>query len=113
MKKRIKKTGEIVKIIVYSNLRGSDRDDTDFVYYIDSKGVEHYESRLNMCLDFEDVEEALNTDIDWEQIRIKAAISALQGFAAAPDRANAHELALWSVCAADALIAELKKGGEK
>ena len=113
MKKKIRTTGEVVNIIVYSNIRGSDRDDTDFVYYIDSKGIEHSENRLNMCLDFEDVEEVLSTDIDWEQIRIKAAISALQGFAAAPDRANAKELALWSVCAADALIAELKKGGEK
>lgn len=59
------------------------------------------------------MEETPSTGIDWEKIRIKAAISTLQGFAAAPDRATAHELALWSICAADALIAELKKGGEK
>ena len=85
----------------------------DFVNYVDSKGRERKNVPLNYYWDFEEVEEVLNTDIDWEQIRIKAAISALQGFAATPDRASAKELALWSVCAADALIAELKKGGEK
>lgn len=115
MKKRIRKTGETVKIIVYSNIRGSDRDDTDFVYYIDSKGVEHYENRLNICMDFEDVVKVPNAHINWEKVRIKAAISALQGFTSNTETARGmdRELAEWSVSAADALIAELKKGGEK
>ena len=114
MKKRLRKTGEIVDVISYYNCYCSERDTTDSVSYIDSKGIEHHNERgLNLWWDFEDVEEAPSAGIDWEQLRIKAAISALQGFAATPDRANAHELALWSVCAADALIAELKKGGEK
>lgn len=54
-------------------------------------------------------------DIDWEQLRIKAAVSALQGFASNPNSTSVtdKELALWSVRAADYLIAELKKGGEK
>ena len=54
-------------------------------------------------------------DIDWEQLRIKAAVSALQGFASNPNSTSVtdKELALWSVRAADYLIAELKEGGEK
>ena len=54
-------------------------------------------------------------DIDWEQLRIKAAVSALQGFASNPNSRSVtdKELALWSVRAADYLIAELKKGGDK
>ena len=56
-------------------------------------------------------------DIDWEQLRIKAAISALQGFASNSHGkcvdADTETLARWSVGAADALIAELKEGGEK
>ena len=54
-------------------------------------------------------------DIDWEQLRIKAAVSALQGFASNPNSTSAtdEELALWSVRAADYLIAELKKGGKQ
>ena len=54
-------------------------------------------------------------DIDWEQLRIKAAVSALQGFASNTNSTSAtdEELAKWSVSCADALIAELKKGGDK
>lgn len=114
MKKRIRKTGEIVDVISYYNCYCSERDTTDSVSYIDSKGVEHRNERgLNLWWDFEDVEEVLNTDIDWEQVRIKAAISALQGFATSPQITSTDALAKWSICAADALIAELKKGGKK
>lgn len=114
MKKRIRKTGEIIDVINYYNLMSSERDTNDSVSYIDSKGVEHpNEKGLNLWWDFEDVEGAPNTEIDWEQVRIKAAISALQGFAASPQIASTDTLARWSVCAADTLIAELKKGDGK
>ena len=116
MKKRIRKTGEIVDVIVYYNLMGAERNSNDSISYIDSKGEEHYhEKGLNLWWDFEDVEEVLSTDIDWEQIRIKAAISTLQGFASNPNSTSAtdKELAEWSVSCADYLIAELKKGEEK
>ena len=114
MKKRIRKTGEIVDVITYNNLYLPERHCSDSVSYIDSKGVEHLnENGLNLWWDFEDVEEFLSTDIDWEQIKIKAAISALQGFAASPQIASTDTLVKWSVGAANALIAELKKGGEK
>ena len=114
MKKRIRKTGEIVDVIAYYNLMCAERDSKDSISYIDSKGEEHHhEKGLNLWWDFEDVEEVPNTHIDWEQVRINAAISALQGFAASPQIASTETLVRWSVGAADALIAELKKGGDK
>lgn len=112
MKKRIRKTGEIVDVIAYYNLMGAERDSNDSISYIDSKGEEHhYEKGLNLWWDFEDVEEALNTDIDWEQRRYKIAkevFASIYDFTI--DRIN---FAKYAVDAADALIAELKKGGEK
>lgn len=114
MKKRIRKTGEIVDVISYNKYSLTSRNsELDWVSYIDSRGREcEHEKGLNIYWDFEDVEEVLSTDIDWEQVRIKAAISALQGFAASPQIASTETLARWSVGAADVLIAELKKGGE-
>lgn len=114
MKKRIRKTGEIVDVISWTAPFGTNRDDTrDFVSYIDSKGRERVNVPMNFYWEFEDVEEVLNTEIDWEQVRIKAAISALQGFASNSNERCADTdtgtLARWSVGAADALIAELKK----
>ena len=117
MKKRIRKTGEIVDVISYSKYTNTARNsELDWVSYIDSKGVEHeHEKRLNIYWDFEDVEEAPDTDVNWEEVRIKAAISALQGLASNPNSSFASDdkLAKWSVSCADALIAELKKGDEK
>ena len=115
MKKKLRKTGEIVDVISYNKYTSTARNsELDWVSYIDSKGMEHeHEKRLNIYWDFEDVEEVPSTDIDWEQVRIKASISALQGFAARPQIVSTDTLARWIVSAADALIAELKKGGEK
>lgn len=50
--------------------------------------------------------------IDWEQVRIQAAIAVLQGIT--PEWGNnAKQYAEWAVQVADALIAELqKKGGQ-
>ena len=118
MKKRIRKTGEIVDVMSWTAPFGTNRDDTrDFVSYIDSKGRERVNVPMNFYWEFEDVEEVLSTDIDWEQTRIKAAIATLQGFTS-----NSHDILVgestqnlvkWSVEIADALIAELKKGGKK
>ena len=116
MKKRIRKTGEIVDVIAWYNLMGAERYMSDSVSYIDSKREEKKKKKgLNIYWDFEDVVEVSNTDIDWEKVRIKAAISALQGLASNPNSSFAadDELAKWSISCADALIAELKKGGEK
>ena len=117
MKKRIRKTGEIVDVISCNKYTNTARNsELDWVSYVDSKGMEHeHEKGLNIYWDFEAVEEVPNTHIDWEQVRIKAAISALQGFASNPNitYVTDEELAKWSASCADALIAELKKGGEK
>ena len=114
MKKRIRKTGEIVDVVAWYNLMGAERDKYDSVSYIDSKGNECVKVEgLNLAWDFEDVEEVLSTDIDWKQMKIKAAISALQGFAASPQIVSTETLVRWSVGAADFLIAELKKGGKQ
>lgn len=117
MKKRIRKTGEIVDVISCNKYTSTARNsELDWVSYIDSKGMEHeHEKGLNIYWDFEDVVEVPNTHINWEEVRIKAAISALQGFACNPNSTSAtdEELVKWSVSCADSLIAELKKGGEK
>lgn len=117
MKKRLRKTGEIVDVIAYSNPYGSIRDDMDCVlYYIDSKGTKHHGERLNLSWDFEDVEEELTKEIDWEQVRIDASIAALKGFSSNPHNqmvdAPIQKLSEWAVKAADALITELKRGGK-
>ena len=115
MKKRIRKTGEIVDVISFAAPCGANRSDiNDFVSYVDSKGDEYVNVPLNYYWDFEDIEEVKSTDIDWEQVRIKAAISALQGFASNPNNTSAtdEELVKWSVSCADYLISELKKGGK-
>lgn len=115
MKKRIRKTGEIVDVINYYNLMSSERNINDSVSYIDSKGEEHYhENGLNLWWDFEDIEKTLSTDIDWEQRKYEISKSVLPCFR---DGSNvwlsAEEAAKCAVYYADALIAELKKGGEK
>ena len=112
MKKRIRKTGEIVDVIAWYNLLGAERDRNDSVSYIDSKGNECVKVEgLNLAWDFEDVEEVLSTDIDWEQRRYEVAkevFASIYDFTI--DRIN---FAKYAVDAADALIAELKEGGEK
>ena len=104
-------------MISYNKYTNTARNsELDWVSYIDSKGMEHeHEKGLNIYWDFVDVEESSKSDIDWEQMKIKAAISALQGFASNPNSTSAtdEELVKWSVTCADALIAELEKGGEK
>ena len=105
MKAKIKDTGEIVElneqgISLFEYVRG---------IYKDVNGNKYKVNELEF------IEENPEKGIDWEQVRIKAAISALQGFASNPNSTSAtdEELAKWSVSCADALIAELKKGGEK
>ena len=80
MKKRIRKTGEIVDVINYS-APNVERDKGDYVSYIDSKGVEHHTKRgMNIHWDFEDVEEELSKEIDWEQRRYEIAKDMMAAF---------------------------------
>lgn len=73
MKKRIRKTGEIVDIIDWFNFHRTERDKEDTVSYVDSKGVEHHnEKGMNLWWDFEDIGEIPST-VDWEQRRYEIA----------------------------------------
>ena len=126
MKRKIRKTGEIVDVISYTAPFGTQRDDTrDFVDYIDSKGRERTRVPMNIHWDFEDVEEHPTMHIDWDKARIDAAIMAMNGillndelqslaFDGRKDKNNRQipvYISEMAVALADALIAELKKGG--
>ena len=108
MKKRIRKTGEVVDVISYYNCYCSERDTTDSVSYIDSKGIEHRNERgLNLWWDFDDVQ---STDIDWEKRRYEIAKDILAATYDYPMDGKSY--AKIAVGIADALIAELKKRAE-
>lgn len=127
MKKRIRKTGEIVDVIAWYNIMGAERDKDDSVSYIDSKGNECVKVEgLNLAWDFEDVKEVLSADIDWEQRRYEIAKTMMHaiylddGNAEKSDKSgfdfeykDLQGSAKEAVRFADALIAELKKGGER
>lgn len=93
MKAKIKSTGETVN--VHEDING------DFV-------TESGSLYRNWQLEFE-------KEIDWEQRRYEIAKELMRGFATNPHNmlvdAKIGTLAEWSVSGADALIAELKKGG--
>lgn len=128
MKKRIRKTGEIVDVISFTAPFGTTRKDTrDFVSYIDSKGRERAKVPMNIYWDFEDVEEVLSIDIDLEQRRFDIAKRCINGILANDEmvdlandaglKKNCRDIptnvAEMAVAFADALIAELKKGGSR
>lgn len=127
MKKKLRKTGEIVDIINWHSFMPHERDDSDYVSYIDSKGEEHPKEKLNINWDFEDVEEELTKEIDWEQVRIDVATVAMNdiltndelqslAFDGRTDKNNRQipvYVAEMAVALADSLIAELKKGGRQ
>ena len=116
MKARIRKTGEIVEVITYSG--SSIRNECiDKVSYIDSKGVEHDRETLNYYWDFEqlpDVKEDNFPIIDWNQVRIQAAIAAMQALRSNTgyNKFSDVEIAKYSMRYANALIEELKKEQE-
>ena len=120
MKKRIRKTGEIVDVIMFAAPYGTDRDDTrDFVDYIDSKGRERKSVPMNIYWDFEDVKEELTKEIDWKERRYEIAKTVIHAQISGPiipgvdPNPSIPDLAKWSVNIADTLIAELKKGGNQ
>lgn len=109
MKKRIRKTGEIVDVISYTAPYGTVRDDTkDFVDYIDSKGRERERVPMNIYWDFEDVEEELTKEIDWEERRYHIAKDVLSGLVTT-NVSDYDRLAGKAVLYADALISKLKE----
>lgn len=110
MKSKIRKTGEIVDVIYHMGSPKSRSDVFDFVFYVDSKGVEHTEpNHLNYYWDFEPIETA--TDEHWQDVRERAAIAAMQGvmnFFGSIDY-NKDTIAKLAVEQADALIEQLNK----
>lgn len=99
MKARVKDTGEVVDVRPCSeplNVR--------LAFYETENGRKF----PMFALEFE-------TEIDWEQRRYEIAKELMRGFATNPHNmivdAKIGTLAEWSVSGADALIAELKKGG--
>ena len=118
MKKRLRKTGEIVDVITYNDCSSkTKRKKYDYVSYIDSNGTPHYLERgLNIYWDFEDAEEELTKGIDWEERRYCIAKDIMAAFLGNSNVAvhgdSAEEHASDAVLYADALIAELKKGGK-
>lgn len=120
MKKfRIRKTGEIIDVVSFGG-NSIERDSaSDFVSYIDSKGIEHYKEPLNYYWDLEEIESTeiheIKKDIDWEQRRYELAKAAMQGLLNATSverftlRIKPSTIADASIEYADALIKELKK----
>lgn len=109
MKAKIRKTGEIVDVICFSNC-STIRNSLDYVSYIDSKGVEHDRESLNFYWDFESVETTMTEH--WQDVRERAAIAVIQGTLANPDlfrQFSYSSLAEHAVLYANALIEELKK----
>jgi len=108
MKAIIKKTGEIVDVIAYSG--NFERKPTDTVDYIDNRGVEYHNEKLNYYLDLAPVN---ISDIDWEQRRYEIAKDILEAFntgeGAYGDEKYMSYVVNISVKFADLLIKELKK----
>lgn len=99
MKARVKDTGEVVDVRPCSELLN-----VRLAFYETENGRKF----PMFALEFE-------TEIDWEQRRYEIAKELMRGFATNPHNmlvdAKIGTLAEWSVSGADALIAELKKGG--
>ncbi|WP_415959283.1 hypothetical protein [Paraprevotella xylaniphila] len=103
MKARVKETGEIVEVEYLFD------DGTAFVNGKCLKGYVKV-SKLDFFSDFEDKEK-------WQQVRIQAAIAAMQGMVDGQVHTsskialseNIKTMAVKSVMCADALVAELKK----
>lgn len=121
MKYKIRKTGEMVDVISYSAPMGTRRTEDDYVSFVDSNGDEHPREKGNIYWDFEQVANDINVgskvEIDWEQRRYETSRTMLAELWSSGDfngmRIKAVEAAVWAVSYADALIAELKKGGDQ
>lgn len=62
--RKIRKTGEIIEVITWTAEAKYPNDAIDFMSYIDSKGDEHYNERLNFYWDTEEWEEPKVEAID-------------------------------------------------
>lgn len=104
MKARIKETGEIINISDYARVT-LDKCDS-------------YGSPIELSFDEVEILQERSDNIDWEQRRYELAKSAMQGRLSNQygdvlvGERDFEEVAVSSVEFADALIAELKKGGK-
>lgn len=71
MKKKVRKTGEIIDVVTYSC--GTEPKDTDTIGCVDSKG-NRKTLNLNYYWDLEDCDSKYNEDAYWHDLRNKAAI---------------------------------------
>lgn len=125
MKKRIRKTGEIVDVIYYV-CYSNERTKYDEIHYIDSKGDEIH-SNLHYHWDLEDINEEYKITINWEQRKYEMTkdftVTLLGRLNYDPFMPNAccccsddkpvnpySNIVAIAVSVADALIEELKKG---
>ena len=103
MKAKVKEAGKVIeveKIIEYSEIPGTSFG-TDYEYYKDEVNQKTYN---------EDELDFINVYPDWQQVRIQAAIAAMQGILSNSTNDDAIENYVnVSVKLADALIAELQK----
>lgn len=120
MKKRLIATGEIVDVIGFRADKGKEKDWEDYVHYKTSDKLVKGINGLNLYQDFEDVnKEKADKHIDWEQRRYEIAKTVIHAQITGPiipgvdPNPSIPNLAKWAVNIADALISELKKGGEK
>lgn len=103
MKAKIKSTGEVIEVSRIENIitkRGVERQ------YVDNK--RSWCTYVQSELEF--IKEESHKNIDWEQRRYEIA---KEVFASIYDIFQNEHLEKVAVHAADALIAELKKGGEQ
>jgi hypothetical protein len=107
MKAKIRKTGEIVDVINFSNC-STIRNSLDYVSYIDSKGAEHDRESLNFYWDFEPIETTTNEH--WQDVRERATIAAMQGLLSnAKKIGSVKEYVEAAIEYANTLVEELKK----
>lgn len=99
MKARIKKTDEIINIANYAKVT---------LDQCDSWG-----NPIELGFDEVEILQEPTSDIDWEQRRYEIAKEMMKTVILTDGGANTgtENLAIWCVGCADALIAELKKGG--
>ena len=106
MKKRIKKSGEIIDVITFSS--GTKRSKLDIVNYIDEKG-EEVSANLNYYLDLEDADDC--TPDYWETMRNEAALRIYAARISNLENTttNSHKIMETAIREADELIEKLKE----
>ena len=113
MKAKIRKTGEIVDVIAFKSSEAC--PEKDWVRYVDSEGLDLIQE-LNALEDLEVIDKTEDKAVDWEQRRYEIAKEMMAAFLSNSSR-EVYEGAFktqaeYAVVFADALIAELKEGGE-